>query len=178
MTSAPASYERKVQQSPDRDSCIKEFGRNSVKDNADGSWVCTVKRDKQKMLRAEQMMRGVRKEDAERGDYVRESFSKHKVVTKDGRVMEYADHLMDDVVRKNPSLKPPGRNGGAPSVHFGLSDVYKDFKQGPDGLWFRDDGGWLPTNFWRRDARSPQRDPDGNVWVEKNGEWLLEDEVA
>jgi hypothetical protein len=73
-------------------------------------------------------------------------------------------------------MRAAGRNGMSPAFHFSMGA--ENHEQGPDGLWFVWRDGWDATNLWRRSGVvSPQRDPDGNVWVEVDGEWQLEGEV-
>lgn len=124
-----------------------------------------------------EMMDGVRRVRRERSDEFRSKQPKEKVVRRDGRVVEisatHVEHLKD-----KRGLKPVGRNGVSASIYFGLSDAAERYERGPDGLYFVWNDGWEPTNLWRNGAKSPQRDPDGNLWVEQDGEWSLEDEVA
>jgi hypothetical protein len=174
--------EKKRFQSPDRDSCIKEFGRDSVKDNPDGSWVCTVRTDspseKSKLRRASQMMRGVHREESERGKEVHASVEKERVRFPDGSLREIPGHLIDGTRRKVKGMRGVGRNGLGPTEYFGMNAP--KHHQGPDGMWFVWNDGWEPTTLWCRDRElgERQRDPDHNVWVKRDGEWQLEDEVS
>lgn len=165
----------KAKASPQREDFEREFGKDRVKDEPDGSWVLSVK-EPAEVRKAYEMQEGIRKIDIEAGARAQARMPRERLIRKsDGRMVEVPEEIIEQTKHK---FRPAGKNGLAPAVRFGLSDVFKDFEKGPDGLWFRWDDGWLATNFWRRDAKSPQRDPDGNVWVEVNGEWLLEDEVA
>jgi len=126
------------------------------------------------------MQEGVRRIDVEAGAEAQSRLSRERLVRKsDGRVVDVPEEIIEQTRHK---FRPAGRNGGAPTTRFGLADAFRDYVCGPDGLWFKDDGGWIATNLWRKDAQSPQRDPDGNVWIEvigENGlEWVLKDEVA
>jgi len=122
------------------------------------------------------MQSGARREEVERGDLMQSRLKRERVVRKgDGRVMEVPEEVAEQAKHK---FRPAGRNGGAPSERFSMSDSARGYVRGPDGLYFKWDGGWLPTNLWRNGALSPQKDPDGNVWVEVDGEWSLMDEVS
>ena len=126
------------------------------------------------------MMEGPRRvkleRDRERGairarDYV-------KVVREDGKVVSISPDTVDGLKDKR-RLRPIGRNGVSAAQHFGLSGSFGKYEQGPDGLWFVWNDGWEPTTlFGGSEALSPQRDPDGNMWVKVDGEWLFESEVA
>jgi len=159
----------------------KEFGKDNVKDDPStpGGWVCTIKHDKQKMLRAEAMMKGVRKEDAERGRIVQDAIEKESVTMPDGSVRPIYGHLLDGVRQKfKKGLRGTGRYGKAPSEYFGLQGSYGKYEQGPEGLTFVWNDGWEPTNLWAEKAVGDvQHDPDGNVWVRSGDDWVLESEV-
>ena len=125
------------------------------------------------------MMNGPRRIKLER-DRERQAIrdgEREKVVTRDGRVVKLMPNHIDQMKDKK-GLRPVGRGGVSAATRFGLNQAFGRYEQGPDGLWFVWNGGWEPTNLFRKQAESPQRDPDGNVWVEENGEWCLEDEVA
>ena len=92
-----------------------------------------------------------------------------------GYVVDFPEELIDQAKHK---FRPAGRSGIAPAERFSMSDIAPDLERGPDGLYFRWNGGWEPVNLFRNGALSPQRDPDGNVWTETDGEWSLMDEVG
>lgn len=131
--------------------------------------------DRADIRKAFEMQEGTRRIDVERGAVLQARMKREKVVRRDGRVVDFPEDMVDQAKAR---LRPAGRHGGAPSVRFGLNESFGRYEQGPDGLWFVWNDGWEPTNLFRKGVASPQRDPDGNVWVEKDGEWLLEDEVA
>ena len=177
---AVRSHEKKVFQSPDRASVEKEFGKDNVKDDpkVPGGWVCTIKHDKQKMMRAESMMRGVRKEDAERGKEVQSAYEREDVFYPDGSKRSVVTHTMDSVRAKfKKGMRGAGKYGLAPTEYYALSQSYGKYEQGPEGLWFVWNDGWEPTNLWANQAKGEtQHDPDGNVWVKTEGEWALAEE--
>ena len=177
---AVRSHQKKVFQSPDRASVEKEFGKDNVKDDPStpGGWVCTIKHDKQKMLRAEQMMRGVRKEDAERGKEVQSMYDREDVFYPDGSKRQVYSHTMDAVRQKfKKGLRGAGKYGLAPTEYYGLSQSYGKYEQGPEGLWFVWNDGWEPTNLWADQAKGDeQHDPSGNLWRRVDGEWTLAEE--
>jgi len=122
------------------------------------------------------MQEGSRKIEVERGHIEQARMKRERVVRKgDGRVIDFPEELIDQAKHK---FRPAGRNGKAPAERFSLFQAFGRYEQGPDGLWFVDKDGWEPTNLWRKNAQSPQHDPDGNLWIEVNGEWVLDDEVA
>jgi hypothetical protein len=175
---AAKSAERKVQQSPDKESVIAEFGRDCVTENPDGSWVARI-RDREKMKKAVGMMSGVHREESERGREVQASQARERVVMEDDSIREVPEHLLDNMRRKfTKGMRPVGRNGKAAALHFSLTGATERYERGPDGLYFSWSDGWVPINLWRNGALSPQRDPEGNVWVEVDGEWILMDEVS
>lgn len=176
---AGKAHERKVFQSPDRDSVEKEFGKENVKDDPKnpGGWICTVKHDQQKIKRAAEMMSRVHKEDSERGKEVQSMYDKEDVFYPDGTRRQVYGHLMDATRQKVKGMRGVGRFGLAPTEYFGLSQSYGKYEQGPEGLWFVWNDGWEPTKLWESQAKGDtQRDPDGNVWVKVEGEWTLSEE--
>jgi hypothetical protein len=167
---------RKAEASPQRADFEREFGKHRVKTEADGSWSLSV-REPHEVRKAYEMQEGVRKIDLQEGAKAQSRMRREKVIRKgDGKMVEFPEELIEQAKDK---FVPVGRNGNAPSLKFGLSDAFGKYEQGPDGLWFVDNGGWEPTELWRAaSVVSPQRDPDGNEWVERNGEWWLGDEVV
>jgi len=152
----------------------REFGKK-CKLSPDGkSFELKVTEDSD-IRKAYEMQAGTRAVEIERGAEMQARMRREKVVRKDGRVVDFPEELVDTAKDK---LRPAGRSGGAPTERFGLSDAFRKYERGPDGLWFVDNGGWEPTDLWRNGALSPQRDPDGNRWVEQDGEWSLMDEVG
>lgn len=177
---AAKSMERKVYHSPDRASVEKEFGKDNVKDDPKGppgAWVCTIKHDKAKMLRAEQMLRGVRKEESERGKEYIASIEKEAVTFPDGSRREVYGHLLENTKNKVKGLRGVGRHGKAPTEYFGLTNSYGKYEQGPEGLWFVWNDGWEPTSLWPHQAKGDeQHDPDGNLWLRDGDDWKLAEE--
>ena len=168
---------KKAEASPQRADFEREFGAASVKDNADGSWTCTL-RDKDQARRAFDMQAGIRKIDVERGEQRRAKHDgkRERVARQDGRIIEMREDLIDNVKHK---VRPVGRYSTAPSVRFGLSESFGKYEQGPQGLWFVWNGGWEPTSLFGGAAlEGEQHDPDGNVWLKVQDEWVLESEVA
>lgn len=119
------------------------------------------------------MTDGVRRIDTERGAEVNEKRKRNseRVVRKDGKALDFPSDMLESVKDR---FRPAGRNRNSPAEFFGMSDCYGSYEQGPDGLWFVWNDGWEPTELWRNGAQAPQRDPDGNVWLEANGEWEVE----
>lgn len=152
----------------------KQFG-DKCKLSPDGRSFELKVRDDADIRRAHEMQSGAREEEVRRGAEMQGRMKRERVVRRDGRVLDIPEEALDHAKGK---LHSAGRNGFGPGIHFGLSDAFARYEQGPDGLWFVDDGGWEPTEMWRAaSVVSPQRDPDGNEWVERNGEWFLGDEV-
>lgn len=170
--------QRKAEASPKREDFEKEFGKHRVKDEKDGSWTVTLRGDERESIkRAHQMQDGTRKIEVERGAEMQSRVKKERVVRRDGRVVDAPEELVDTM--KRSGLRPAGRNGGAPSLRFGLSDSFGRYKQGPQGLWFVWNDGWEPTSLWSEKAKDDeQHDPDGNLWVRAGEGWVLADEVA
>lgn len=173
---AAKSRERKAKASPQREDFEKEFGKDKVKDEGNGNWSLTLK-DRDDMKRAVQMQAGIHREEIERGEVVKAKSDgkRERVVRRDGIVV---DLPYETIEQAKDRLRPVGRNGRAPSLKFGLSDSFGNYEQGPEGLWFVWNDGWEPTTlFLKGVVGDEQRDPDGNLWVKKDGEWLLADEV-
>jgi transposase InsO family protein len=132
-----------------------------------------------------EMMEGQRRvrleRDTERAERRRRDYV--KVVRRDGKVVEIAPDTVDQMKDKK-GLRPAGRNGRSAAIYFG--PTRSKYEQGPDGLYFEWDGGWVPSEFglshleerFGGEVPSPQRDPDGNKWFRVGGEWVLESEVA
>ncbi len=166
--------QKKIDASPKRADFEREFGKDKVKDEGGGEWSLSLKEDHQ-IKRAIEMQEGTRKIEIERGAEMQARLKRERVIRKvDGKMVEFPEEMLDQAKDK---FIPAGRNGRTASLKFGLSDAFRRYEQGPDGLWFVWDGGWEPTELWRNAAEGPQRDPDGNEWVERNGEWFLGDEV-
>ena len=157
---------------------LEREAKAKVTYNPDGSWVAEVPREHIK--RGVAMMEGSRRikldRDRERGaqrarDYV-------KVVRPDGKVVSISPDTVDGLKDKK-HLRPVGRGGNSDVRHFGLSESFGKYEQGPEGLWFVWNDGWEPTSLFGGDKREgSQPDPDGNVWVRVDSEWVLESEVA
>lgn len=175
---AAAVHQRKTEASPQRADFEREFGKERVRDEKDGSWTLTL-HERDDIKKAHQMQEGVRRLDIERGEQLRAKSdgSRERMYRPDGRVVEMEQ---EHVGHAKAKLRSVGRNGGAPSLRFGLSDSYGKYEQGPDGLWFVWNDGWEPTRLWEHQAKGEvQRDPDGNVWVrEHDGEWVVAPEEA
>lgn len=167
-----AAHKAKKKAAPDLDSIKKDF-KAEVRHNPDGSWVATI-RDPEKMKRAVEAMEGRRRIDRERGQKYAAKHSKERVVNKNGKVVELLEHQVDQL--KCKGFRPIGRGGRSAALYFGLSGATRKYVKGEDGLDFVWDDGWSPAPLWYK-GTGPQRDPDGNVWVKVNGEWVLEDEV-
>ena len=103
------------------------------------------------------------------------SSSKQKVVNKHGKVIEVNEDNVDRMANKG--IKPVGRGGRSAALYFDMASVTERYVRGPDGLDFVWTDGWEPAPLFTPNAVSPQRDPDGNVWVKQGTEWVLESEV-
>jgi hypothetical protein len=174
---AAKARERKVFASPKREDFEREFGKDKVKDEGGGQWSLTL-HERDDIKKAHQMQAGLRREEIERGEAVRakDDGRREKVVRRDGRVVEVP---YETVEQAKGRLRPAGRYGGAPSLRFGLSDAMGKYEQGPQGLWFVWNDGWEPTRMWEHQAKGDeQRDPDGNLWLKREGEWVLDSEEA
>lgn len=125
--------------------------------------------------RAFQMMEGSRKAKRERGAEYDAKHVKQKVVNKHGKVIEVAEENVDRMARKG--IKPLGRGGRSAALYFDMASAAERYVRGPDGLDFVWTDGWEPAPLFTPNAVSPQRDPDGNVWVKQGTEWVLDDEV-
>ena len=173
---AAKARQKRADASPQRADFEREFGKDKVKDEKDGSWTLSL-HERADIKKAHQMQEGSRRLDVERGQEraARWDGKKEKMLRSDGRVVEMREDLIDRVKGKMRSV---GRNGFAPSLHFGMSDSYGKYEKGPDGLWFVWNDGWEATTLFSKQPGSPQRDPYGNVWVkDANDEWTLESEV-
>lgn len=172
---AAKAQRKRADEAPPPSEWKKKFG-SKCKVSPDGnSFELTVREDKD-IRAAYEMQEGSRRIDVEQGALAQSRMKRERVIRKgDGRMVEFPEELLEQTKHR---FHTPGRNGGAPSVRFGLTDVFEKYEQGPDGLWFVWNGGWEPTSLWRNGAQSPQRDPDLNVWIEVNREWLLDSEVA
>lgn len=131
-------------------------------------------RDNRDIKRAMEMQDGVRNIDIERGQEVRSKERRERIQRKDGQVLDFPEHLIDQT--KHKGIRPVGRGGKSAALHFGFSEAAADYLRGPDGMYFVWDDGWCPTTLWYK-GTAPQHDPDGNLWVLKGGEWVLESEV-
>ena len=173
---AAKARERKVKASPQREDFESEFGKDKVKDEGNGRWSLDLK-EKSEMKRAMEMQAGIYREEIERGEVVKAKSDgkRERVVRRDGIVIDIPHETVEQAKGR---LRPVGRNGRAPSLKFGLSDSFGKYEQGPEGLWFVWNDGWEPTKMWESQAvGDEQHDPDGNLWVKKDGEWLLSSEV-
>jgi len=173
---AAKAQSRKTDASPKLEDWKREFGNKVKVDERTGEYSLTLREDGD-IRKAHQMQEQMRRIEVERGHEVQSKWDgkRAKVVRSDGKRMNYPEELLDSIKGK---VRPAGRNGGAPSIRVGLSDSFGKYEQGPDGLWFVWDGGWEPTNlFIRGPVGEKQRDPDGNAWVSKDGEWVLDSEV-
>lgn len=173
---AAQARQRIVDASPQRADFEREFGKDKVKDEKDGSWTLTL-HERDDIRKAHQMQEGMRKLDIERGEQVKAKSDgrREKLVRRDGRVIELADELVDQA--KHKGLRPAGRNGRSVPIRSHLSSSYGKYEQGPDGLWFVWNDGWEPTKLWEPSSPAEkQRDPDGNVWVRaEDGGWELDE---
>lgn len=174
-TEAANAHQRKIDASPKREDFEREFGKDRIKDEGDGKWSLSL-HERDEIKKAHQMQAGTRAIEVERGAEMQARIKREKVVNRNGRVVDVAEDQVDTIKRNG--IRPAGRYGGAPSLRFGLSDVFGKYTQGPQGLWFVWNGGWEPTRMWEAQAvGDEQHDPDGGLWVKKDGEWLLADEV-
>lgn len=171
--------ERLKQAAPDRAAIIGEFGKGAVKDHADGSWTASIKHDKDKMMRAERMFKGVRKEQTERHQKTQAEIERERVKTRDGKILDLYAHRADEQAAKM-GARPMSKLHG-PRDYFSMGSSAAKYQQGMDRLYFVWNGGWEPTNLWRSGAEGPQRDPSGNVWVEVETDgklsWVLKEEL-
>ena len=125
--------------------------------------------------KAFQMMEGSRRAKRDRGEELNARRKTEKVVNKHGRVVELSDDNVDRFAKKG--IKPVGRGGRSAALYFDMASAAERYVQGPDGLDFVWQDGWEPAPLFTPNAVSPQRDPDGNVWVKQGTEWVLDDEV-
>jgi hypothetical protein len=176
---ATRALRRKIDASPKREDFEREFGKGRVKDEKDGSWTLTL-HDRDEIKKAHQMQNQLRRVEVERGEQVQAKWDgkREKLQRPDGRLVDIPDELVDQA--KGNGLRPVGRNKKSAVGYFALSSSMQGYEQGPDGLWFVWNDGWEPTALWTRDKdlAEKQRDPDGNVWVRHEGEWVLESEVG
>jgi ribosomal protein L36 len=176
LTSATAeafeAKQRANRAAPGPDDLRKEV-KARIEYKKDGDWVAHVPPEHAK--RAFQMMNGSRKVKNERGELVKSRQDKERLVRRDGRVIEVnADNV--DLLKKK-GLRPTGRNGRSAALYFSMSEAAERYVRGPDGLDFVWSDGWEPAPLFTPRVESPQRDPDGNVWVKQGSEWVLDDEV-
>ena len=125
--------------------------------------------------RAFEMMNGSRKIKAERGQEFQAGQNYEKVVAKNGRVIDVMEENVERL--KHKGLKPVGRSGRSAALYFDMSSAAERYVRGPDGLDFVWQDGWEPAPLFTPNAVSPQRDPDGNIWVKHEDEWVLDSEV-
>lgn len=138
-----------------------------------GDWVAHVPPENAK--RAFQMMEGSRRAKRDRGAELDSRQVKHKVVNKHGKVVELSEDAVDRYAKKG--IKPVGRGGRSAALYFDMASAAERYVRGPDGLDFVWQDGWEPAPLFTPRAESPQRDPDGNVWVKQGTEWVLDNEV-
>jgi hypothetical protein len=122
------------------------------------------------------MMNGSRRIKRDRGEEVSSGIARERVVRKDGKVVNVAAEHVDRIKDKN-GIRPTGRGGRSASLYFSMAEAAERYVRGPDGLDFVWNDGWEPAPLFSKGAKTPQRDPDGNVWVKTDGEWVLESEV-
>ena len=171
---AAKAQRKKAEAAPDVHAWKREFGDKVKVNERTGEYSLNLK-DRDDIKKAHQMLEGQRKVEIERGAENQAAMKREKVVRRDGRVLDFPEELVDTAKK---GFRPAGRYGGAPSLRFGLSDAFRNHEQGPEGLWFVWNDGWEPTTLWESQAKGDeQHDPDGNLWVRKDGEWLLADEV-
>lgn len=157
--------------SPGLDDWKREFG-DKVKVDAGGNFEINLT-DRQDIRKAHEMQEGARRIEVERGYELHSRVKRERVIRKDGRIIEIDENSLEHAKNR---VRPLGRNKTSAALHFGMNDAAQRYEQGPDGLWFVWSDGWDATNLWRRPGLAEkQRDPDGNVWVEVNGEWELEE---
>jgi len=172
---AAKAQRKKADAAPDVHAWKREFPGKVTVNERTGDYSLNL-RDHDDIKRAHQMLEGQRKVEVERGAENQAALRREKVVRRDGRVLEFPEELVDTAKK---GFRPAGRYGGAPSLRFGMSDAMGKYEQGPQGLWFVWNDGWEPTSLWDWKAKGDeQHDPDGNLWVKKDGEWLLADEVV
>lgn len=121
------------------------------------------------------MMEGTRRSKRDRGYEFDAKHAKQKVVNKHGKVVEVNESSLDRMVKKG--IKPVGRGGRSAALYFDMASAAERYVRGPDGLDFVWTDGWEPAPLFTPRVESPQRDPDGNVWVKQGTEWVLDDEV-
>ena len=149
---------------------VKEAGRDaSVSVERNGDWKVST-RDPIVAKRLRAMMRQSNKVMAERGEAIRSSRTRETLRGPDGKSFAIAEHLVDTV--KDRGFVPVWRPGGLRC------------RRGPDGMFFRLlPRGWDPTGRTvlglaeGPEPASPQRDPDGGVWVMVDGHWRLDTEL-
>ena len=130
---------------------------------------------KEHIKRGVEMMNGTRqvKLDRDRERQARAERYNEKVVRRDGKVVSIPrEHV--DTLKDKKGLRPVGRGGVSGSLFFGMSEATKKYVKGMDELDFVWNEGWEPAPLFTPKAEGPQRDPDGNVWVKRDGEWELE----
>lgn len=165
----------RADQTPPPSEWKKQFG-DKCKLSPDGTSFELTVRDDKDIRKAHEMQEGSRKIEVEEGAKQQAMMARERVIRRDGRMVEFPEELVDHV--KHRFKGGAGRHGKAPTQYYSLGDASRRYKMGPDGLWFVWNEGWEPVELWREGATGPQHDPDGNVWVEVNGEWKLTDEVT
>jgi hypothetical protein len=163
--------------SPDLASWKAEFG-DKVKVNEQTGEFSIKLTDRQEIRRAHEMQEATRRIEVERGDelHAKHEGKREKVVRRDGKVVEVPHELID--MSKKTGFRPVGRNGVSGRLFFGMSGATAKYVKGMDELDFIWNDGWEPAPLFSRNVEGQQRDPDGNVWVKKNGDWeLLNEEV-
>lgn len=174
-TAEAARAKRKADQAAPGPDDLRREAKARIEYKAGGEWVAHVPPTHAK--RAFEMMNGSRKVKRERGMQYNSKTKKERVVRGDGRVVEVPEEHIDRFKDKK-NLRPVGRNGRSSALYFDMASVSERYVMGPDGLDFVWQDGWEPAPLFTPKAQSPQRDPDGNVWVKQGDEWVLETEVG
>lgn len=141
-------WQKRVDATPQLQDWKREFGNKVVVNERTGEFTISLK-EKADIRRAHEMQENARRIEVERG---------HELHAR--REKEYAEKRKEK--RK------------AMSLVFGLSSATARYVKGLDELDFVWNEGWEPAPLFTPKAEGPQRDPDGNVWVKRDGEWELE----
>lgn len=175
-TEAARVRQAKIDASPKREDFEREFGKQRIKNEADGSWSLSL-HYRADIRKAHEMQEGTRKLDVDRGYELHSRVPRQRVVRRDGRVIEVAEEG-EHAAKRN--IRPLGRGGVSACERFSMADSYGRYEQGPDGLWFVWNDGWEPTALWEKPEYrgTRQHDPDGNVWLMHEEDWALESEVG
>lgn len=144
-------YRKRVDATPQLSDWKREFGDKVKVNERTGEFTISLK-DKTEIRRAHEMQENARRIEVDRG---------HELHAR--RERQYAEKRKEK--RK------------AMSLVFGLSGATAKYVKGLDQLDFIWNEGWEPAPLFSKGAEGPQRDPDGNVWVKKDGEWGLETEA-